>query len=650
MNLPIKRVTFYKHGLGFFERQGQVAEQTLKLEFPRTAMDDILKSLVAISQNGQVLGLEFETPPDRNPEVSRQPLELSREHSLTDLLAAFRGRTARVSAGSETLEGQLIGAELENEDHLKRGKLSLYLSETKTVRVIDLSHVEKVELLDNASGDLEFFLRRSASDEETSSANLRLSEGTHDLSVSYIAPAPAWRVSYRLLAMEIDSAEKNPTSDVSEREVLLQGWGLFDNTLGEDLDNVQLSLIAGMPVSFRYALHQPNTPERPLVEDEERKVESPIMFATMAMAAPAGAALHEGSAERARGMMPKLAKARSKEDLARDLEQSTQSAASGAERGALFAYNIEHPVSVGRGQSAMVPILSQRMKGRRELLFNERKKAKNPVASLRFMNATGLSLERGPITVLEDANYAGEAVLDFSPATSEIIVAFAVELGIQIRTQVKGETHTARLSLNPGYLLIQEYHVQRTKYEIQNNTAKSCEIVVEHNRRAGYELFEGENPVELTSEFARWRVQSEAQSQKVFEVAERTEQSRREDISRLQLKTLEHYLRGKYLDQSTFDKLKGLLEFYDHKTELEDAKRKLEENRAQIYKRQTQIQGNLTPLANTGEEGRLRARLVAELDKLEDTLAQLTTFEQELEQGLGATEKEIASALEKLGN
>jgi hypothetical protein len=647
MNLPIKRVTFYKHGLGFFERQGQVAEQPLKLEFPKVAMDDILKSLVAISQSGQVLGLEFETPPDRNPEVSRKLLELSREHSLTDLLAAFRGRMVRVSTSSETLEGQLVGSELEKEDHLKRGKLSIYVSETKTVRLLELSQLENIVLLDDASGDLEFFLHQSSNDEETSSAHLRLSEGNHDLTVSYIAPAPAWRVSYRLLAMGKDN-----TTDLNEREILLQGWGLFDNTLGEDLESVQLSLVAGMPVSFRYALHQPNTPQRPFVADEERTVEAPVMFAAMAPA-PAGGfsgGFIADDDELVRGITPKLAKARKRVEMSRDLEQSTQVAAQGAERGALFAYNIEHPVSVGRGQSAMVPIASQRLPGRRELLFNERKHAKNPVASLRFKNTTGLSLERGPVTVLEDADYAGEAVLEFSPASAEIIVAFAVELGIQIRTQVRGETHTARLSLQPGFLLIQEYHVQRTKYEIQNNTAQPCEIVIEHNRRVNYEFFEGETPTESTSEFARWRVQSAAQSQCTFEVAERVEQSRREEISRLQLKTLEHYLKNKYLDQATFNKLEQLLDLYDNKRKLEGETRKLGEARKQIYTRQTQIQGNLAPLSNTGEEGRLRSRLVIELGKLEDNLAQLTTSEEELIQGLEATEKKIASALETLGN
>ncbi|NJL34548.1 MAG: hypothetical protein HC893_12665, partial [Chloroflexaceae bacterium] len=41
---------------------------------------------------------------------------------------------------------------------------------------------------------------------------------------------------------------------------------------------MQLTLVAGMPVSFRYRLYEPHTPERPLVEDEERTVNAPVFF------------------------------------------------------------------------------------------------------------------------------------------------------------------------------------------------------------------------------------------------------------------------------------------------------------------------------------------------------------------------------------
>ena len=92
---------------------------------------------------------------------------------------------------------------------------------------------------------------------------VRLSPGAETVSISYIAPSPVWRVSYRLVADEVD--------DLKDGKGLLQGWALFDNTLDEDLENVELTFVAGMPVSFIYDLYTPFTPERPVVQEEARQ-------------------------------------------------------------------------------------------------------------------------------------------------------------------------------------------------------------------------------------------------------------------------------------------------------------------------------------------------------------------------------------------
>src|SRR6185436_10645012 len=124
-------------------------------------------------------------------------------------------------------------------------------------------------------------------------------------------------------------------------------------------------------------------------------------------------------------------------------ENSTIVAGVGEERGALFQYQVAHPVSVARGQSAMVPIVGQRLEGRKDLLYNGQKLPKHPVASLRLRNETGLTLERGPVTVLEDGDYAGEAVLPFTRAGGELIVPYAVELGISVAEEHSGERQTS---------------------------------------------------------------------------------------------------------------------------------------------------------------------------------------------------------------
>ena len=48
-SLPLRRVTLYKHGVGYFERQGQVADnQTITFLFDAGQMNDVLKSLVVL--------------------------------------------------------------------------------------------------------------------------------------------------------------------------------------------------------------------------------------------------------------------------------------------------------------------------------------------------------------------------------------------------------------------------------------------------------------------------------------------------------------------------------------------------------------------------------------------------------------------------
>ena len=64
-HLPIRQVVLYKHGVGFFERQGRLAGAEAELSFRAEEMNDILKSLIVIDRaGGQVLvgGAQVEDP------------------------------------------------------------------------------------------------------------------------------------------------------------------------------------------------------------------------------------------------------------------------------------------------------------------------------------------------------------------------------------------------------------------------------------------------------------------------------------------------------------------------------------------------------------------------------------------------------------
>jgi hypothetical protein len=78
--------------------------------------------------------------------------------------------------------------------------------------------------------------------------------GERNLYVSYISEVPIWKTTYRIVL---------PTKP--EKKPLLQGWAIVDNTVGEDWDNVELSLVAGAPHSFIQQLSEPYYGRRPVV-------------------------------------------------------------------------------------------------------------------------------------------------------------------------------------------------------------------------------------------------------------------------------------------------------------------------------------------------------------------------------------------------
>ncbi|RRR77053.1 MAG: hypothetical protein EI684_02055 [Candidatus Viridilinea halotolerans] len=646
--LPITRMVLFKHGVGYFERRGAHSGEQLELSFSREAMDDVLKSLIALDLGGgQVLGVDYETPEDREDRLRRGSIHLSHAQSLLDLLRDLRGRRVRLllaetkHAPASSVEGLVVGVDYVEDDPLRRPLVSLYNAEERLVQTFQVARLTGVELLEpGAAADLSYFLRAAQSEEQRRAATLRLSPGDHDLLVGYIAPAPAWRVSYRLLFEEAQEG--------AEDMVVLQGWGLFDNQLEEDLNGVALTLMAGMPVSFRYRLYEPHTPERPFVEDEERTVNAPIAFTAAPPPAPMVMADADYMLAEAAAPSFGMAERRSFRSSLHEVAETLQVAAGGDERGALFAYEVVHPVSVARGQSAMVPIVSQRLPARRELLYNGAKHPRNPVAALRLSNGTGLTLERGPVTILCDGDYSGEAVLPFTRTGAEMIIPFAIELGISVEEQRRNQRKLVSLRLRDEYLVFEEHDLTTTSYHITSGIDRAAEVTVEHVRHPNYNLASPAKPDEESAGFVRWRVACAPQVRTVFEVTERRLTSRHERVRSLNGQQLQAFLRDRLLTQATVAALQEVLTLYQQVDAAQTQITKLERAREKLYKQQTQIQGNLAPLGREGDEGALRQRYVNTLGQLEDQIAVNSAEEQRLQAEMLRLEEEATRRLKQL--
>src|SRR5262249_47283621 len=96
--------------------------------------------------------------------------------------------------------------------------------------------------------------------------------------------------------------------------------------------------------------------------------------------------------------------------------KSGEASATAGGPGDFFQYVIDHPVSLPRQKSAMLPIVQKEVEADRVSIYSERTQAKHPLLGLRFHNTTGMHLMQGPITVFEGSSYAGDArVLDITP-------------------------------------------------------------------------------------------------------------------------------------------------------------------------------------------------------------------------------------------
>lgn len=639
-NMPITRMTLYKHGVGFFERRATVSGEEVELSFRVEEMNDILKSLTVIDwSGGQVQGIDYATPQSDDERLAGCSIRLGDGRSLRDLLVRLRGRRVRLILDQgEEPSGTLLGLdELPDRQQVSSSLVSVLVDESNQVKTFTLERVEGLDILDDrGAGDLRFFLQTALTQEDYRQLTVRLTPGEHDLSAAYIAPAPTWRVSYRLVTDENDEGSR----------ALLQGWGVFDNRLDEDLEGISLSLVAGMPISFVYDLYKPFTPERPVVEEEARVAAAPVEFAEADRMVGA-AAVMEPHVEMA--FRPAAARAKRRSISREALQEAAPVATEGEELGELFQYIIGTPVTVRRGHSAMVPIVSSELSYRKELLYNGSKLPAHPVATLFLKNDTGLTLERGPVTVIDRGAYVGEAVLPLTATGGEVVVPYAVELGIKVREESGAARHIRGLNVKQAYVHFEEWDTRWRDYQLRNSTEHAMTVLVEHPRTAHYDLFETAQPKEHTDEHLRFDVEVPAHAEARLRVKERRLLSRREALQKQSYEGLQRYLQQGLLDRDVYGKVAELMGLWEKIADDEKRLQETDQGRQKVYKAQQQIQGNMGALSATGREGALRTRYVEQLEATEDQLRSFDQEETDLRAAIERSKEEVKERIKALG-
>ncbi len=365
--LPVRRVVLYKHGVGYFEREGKLdGRSDVLLEFKTSEMSDVLKSLTLLGAGGPVAGVSYEASDPLSKQLQQFAFSLPKEASLGQVLDQLKGaRLAIRLVGGGELRGSLLGA---RRAHLKDGETEIIalLLDNGELRSVSLAETAALRLEDpRLQRELEAYLQLVSSSQRRDLRLLRIHPGAaRELAVGYVLEAPVWKSSYRVV---LDPRKP--------QEALLQGWAIVDNTSAEDWKGVSLSLVSGLPVSFTQNLYQAHYVRRPHVELPMETAAGPQAHEGALLEEkdlPAERALKSAANEfRARSMARAaaapgaaggLVAAEALRDRA-DYARSVDVAAAGRELGELFEYRIDRAVDILRNQSAMIPFLQSGVEG-----------------------------------------------------------------------------------------------------------------------------------------------------------------------------------------------------------------------------------------------------------------------------------------------
>jgi hypothetical protein len=678
--LPIAQAVLFSSGVGYFQREGQVeGDARIDLSFQVQDINDLLKSMVLQDMGGgHISAVSYESRDPIAKTLRSFAINLTRNPGFGQILNQARGEKVEVTsqatgaAQPATLNGTVMGVEkkkqLVNKDSVVDVEmLNLWCAEG--MRGVKLSEVQRVRFLNPV---MESEVRRAlevlsqSHDTQKKAVSLSFSgEGKRKVKVSYVVENPIWKTSYRLV---LDKAGKP----------FLQGWAVVENPSDEDWNGVRMALVSGRPISFQMDLYQPLYVPRPVVVPE--------LFASLRPQTYSGDMRDEYTikglevpgknkdSKKARGRKNGGGGAEEEEEeegeedeMADTVRKSVKQAASdrklspeklelagrgvgsvatASNLGDFFQYVIDHPVTLPRQKSAMLPIVNKNVEGSKVSIYNERTLAKHPLLGLRLKNTTGMHLMQGPITVFDKNTYAGDArILDLQK-DEERLISYAIDLGTEVEPVAKHDPDRfTKVKIVKGILQTNTTVREIKTYNLKNRSDQDRVVLIEHPNRADFKLVGKVEPKEKASDVYRFEVKVAAGKTASQEVVEERDIFAQTIISNLDDNTIKLVFASTVTDPKVITAIK---KSQDLKWKISETQRELalaNQKLTDLERDQTRIRANLK---ETPEGAAAYKKYLAKLDAQEGEIDKLSAKIKELRDAESTQKKDYDSYLANL--
>ncbi len=298
------------------------------------------------------------------------------------------------------------------------------------------------------------------------------------------------------------------------------------------------------------------------------------------------------------------------------------SEAEGKSAGDFFEYKIKQRITIGKNQSALVPILQAHIEAEKVTLWNE---DSAPLRALWIKNTSGQVLDAGSFNVLEADTFAGEGVLETIHPDERRLLSYASDAAVHVKySEDSTEKPFSRVRIAKGIMQLTREQRNAKKYTIRNADTEPRQVIVEHPAEEEWELTPSTPKPEESSEwFHRFRVSVEA-----GKTAELTVESVHPEETTFALTNLDHdevalLVQQKRMTppmQQAFDRiLKQKEKVEEISSHISERKRESD----QIAADQNRIRENMKALKGSSEEKALLQRYVGQFDAQESRLAVL---------------------------
>ncbi len=454
--LPLRSVVLYESGVGYFERRGPVQRHAnLALLVPQNHLDDALMTLVVLTTDGARVGaLTFPSVLAPEAALAESPAPVDafyQDGPILPLLGALAGLEARLrTAKGEALVGRVIGTarvdearpaaagEAEGAAGTAQVPVLVFLTDAGALRWFKLDEIESVGPSDGPAQtamDRAVAALSTRRGEAQESIGVSVREGG-DLAIGYLAEAPVWRVSYRLV--------------FQERAGRLQGWALVHNDTDEDWNNVAVELVEGRPNSYLFPFVTPRFRHREVVAPEDGLEAAPQLAGTNVDQMVAGGEYGYGYGAGGLGMMGTGyggsgygvgfgsvgSSGVSASTLLAVGELAAEARATAEERRELLSYHATEPLTLRAHESALVPVLDGPISAERISVIDE---AQNVLSAIKLRNDSGYALREGPLAVF-DGGFAGQSWLPRMYVEDARILPHGSDLDV---VAVRGDDETA---------------------------------------------------------------------------------------------------------------------------------------------------------------------------------------------------------------